>query len=89
MKNAVSWDVTPCDPRKNRRSKGTYHFHFQDDKIDELGTALAVTSKRSTQRSSETSVITVATWHKFPDDGILQNIYRLHNCVYMLSKRAC
>jgi hypothetical protein len=29
MKNAVFWDVTPCDSCKNRRFGGTYRLHLQ------------------------------------------------------------
>jgi hypothetical protein len=32
MKNAVFWDVTPCDSCKSRRFGGTYRFHHQGDK---------------------------------------------------------
>jgi hypothetical protein len=31
-KNAVFWDVTPCDSCKNRCLGGTYHIHHQGDK---------------------------------------------------------
>jgi hypothetical protein len=31
MKNAVLWDVTPCDSRKNQRIGGTYRLHHQGD----------------------------------------------------------
>jgi hypothetical protein len=29
MKNAVFWDIKPCDSSKNRRIGGTYRFHYQ------------------------------------------------------------
>jgi hypothetical protein len=32
MKNAVFWDVTPCDPCMNRCFVGTYRLHHQGDK---------------------------------------------------------
>jgi hypothetical protein len=32
MKNAVSWDVTPCGSYKNRRLEGIYRIHHQGDK---------------------------------------------------------
>jgi hypothetical protein len=28
MKNAVFWDVTPCDSCKNRRYGGTWRLHY-------------------------------------------------------------
>jgi hypothetical protein len=31
-KNASFWDVTPCGFCKNRRFRGTYSCHHQDDK---------------------------------------------------------
>jgi hypothetical protein len=50
-------------------------------KIGELGTTLAVTSNRHTLRrntkalsSSETSVLTRATWRNIPEDTNLQHI---------------
>jgi hypothetical protein len=42
MKNAVFWDVTPCGSCKNIRFRGTYRHHLQGEKLDELGTMLAV-----------------------------------------------
>jgi hypothetical protein len=44
MKNAVFWDVTPCDSCKNRRFEGTYHLRHQGEIIGELEATLAVTS---------------------------------------------
>jgi hypothetical protein len=32
MKNAVFWDITPCDSCKNRGFRGTYPLHRQGDK---------------------------------------------------------
>jgi hypothetical protein len=31
LKNAVFWDVTPCDSCKNRRFEGTNHVNHQGD----------------------------------------------------------
>jgi hypothetical protein len=49
MKNTGLWGVTPFGSCKNPRFGGTSRHRHQDDKIDELGTTLAVTSSRSTQ----------------------------------------
>jgi hypothetical protein len=43
-RNAVFWDVMPCDSCKNRCFEGIYRFHHQGEKNNELGT-LAVTRK--------------------------------------------
>jgi hypothetical protein len=45
MTNAVLWDATPCGSCKKRRSGGTYCLHIRVERISELGTNLAVTSK--------------------------------------------
>jgi hypothetical protein len=64
--------------------------------VGELGTTLAVTSNRLTlrrntkyesameQSSSETSVLTRATWHNISEDGILHSHRRgnLKSCNY-------
>jgi hypothetical protein len=44
MKNAVILDVTPCGCCKNRHFGRTHRLHHQVEKINELGTTLAVTS---------------------------------------------
>jgi hypothetical protein len=44
-KNAIFWDVTPCGSCKNRCFGGTWRRHIRMT-ISELGTTLAVTSKR-------------------------------------------
>jgi hypothetical protein len=41
-------------------------------RISELGTTLAATSNLEAIRSSETSVLTRATKHHIPEDGILK-----------------
>jgi hypothetical protein len=42
-------------------------------KIGELGTTQAATTNRLTLRSSETSVLTRATWRNNPEDAILHS----------------
>jgi hypothetical protein len=56
MKNCVFWDVTPCGSFKNRRFEEPSASFIKVTRIGELGTTLAATSNRRTQRA--TSVVT-------------------------------
>jgi hypothetical protein len=47
----------PCGSRKNRRLGGTYHPIIGVKRIGELGTALAVTTTRSTLRRNTTCIM--------------------------------
>jgi hypothetical protein len=76
MNNAIFRDVTPCGTCKNRFSEECGASTIRVIRIRELGTALAVTNNRGTLmmaalRSCETSVLTRATRHIIPADGIL------------------
>jgi hypothetical protein len=51
IKNVVFWDVTSCGSCKNRSFVGTCTSFIRVTRIGELGTALAVTSNRSTLRT--------------------------------------
>jgi hypothetical protein len=44
VNNAVFWDVTPCDSRKNRGSEGRIAFIIRMERISDLRTTLAVTN---------------------------------------------
>jgi hypothetical protein len=83
MKNAVFWDVTQCISCNNRRFGGMYRLQHQGEILRSvlhlLATANVVPSSliiftlmTEAIRSSETSVITRATWRQTPEDGILQ-----------------
>jgi hypothetical protein len=41
LKNAVFWDVMPCNSCVNRRFRGTYHLHLQGRKIHERGSSVS------------------------------------------------
>jgi hypothetical protein len=74
MKNAVFWDVTPCDFCENQRFGETCRLHQL------LITANVVLSSlihfaliMETMRSPETSVFTRSTRRHIPEDGILHS----------------
>jgi hypothetical protein len=46
LKNAVFWDVTPCDSRKNRRFGEIFTLTIETLRIGEVGKTLAATSNR-------------------------------------------
>jgi hypothetical protein len=72
LKNAVFWGVTPCGSWKN-------HIVFLRSLRRLLVTAnvpssmILVALMMEAIRSSETSVLTRATRHKIPEDGVLRN----------------
>jgi hypothetical protein len=85
MKNAVLWDVISSCPCNNRCFGRIYYIHHQDDKnlllvSDNVvpSTLNLVTLTLEAIRSSETLVLTRATRHHIPEDGIL-NIHRRGN----------
>jgi hypothetical protein len=67
VKNAVSWDVTPCGSCSYRRFEGTHDLHRQGGKKDRAKNNISISLILSTlmmeaTRSYETSVPTRATW---------------------------
>jgi hypothetical protein len=55
MKNGVFWDVTPCGSVRTDVSEELSASFIRVTGIGELGTPLAVTSNRRTQRASVAS----------------------------------
>jgi hypothetical protein len=92
MKNVVFWDVTPCFSRKNRRFGGTLLSLATDARCEDLvflrsvhrllvtarvpGSPILVTLINEGLSSSETLVLTRATWRNITEDGILHS----HSC---------
>jgi hypothetical protein len=80
MKNAVSWDVTPCGSCKNRLFGEIYRLHHQGDRslrrllvtANVSSSPILVTLMMEALSFSETSVLTTATLPKITEDAILQ-----------------
>jgi hypothetical protein len=84
MKNGVFWDVTPCVALVRTDVLEEFSASIiMVTRIGELGTMLVtasvvpssqilVTLMNEAPSSSETSVLTRATWRNIPEDAILQ-----------------
>jgi hypothetical protein len=75
MKNAVFWDVTPCCSCKNRHFRETYRLQLLVTVSAVPSSLILFTLLIEAILSYETSVLTRATRHHIPEDGIL---HRLH-----------
>jgi hypothetical protein len=81
VKNAVFWDVTPCGCSKKRRSCCFLaHIVFLRSVLRLLVAAnvpsapIFATLMMEAMHSSETPVLTRASWRSIPEDGILQQV---------------
>jgi hypothetical protein len=96
MKNDIFLDVTPCGCCKNRRFRGTYRLHRQNDKNQRArnvssncadvvpSSLILVTLIMDATHSTETSVLTRATRRHIPEGGVLHSLSLslelLHTC---------
>jgi hypothetical protein len=73
MKYTVFWDVMQCGSCKNRSFGGLYRLDHQGDKNRRASNNISSNwqPKHAAIHSTETSVLTRATWRNIPEDGFL------------------
>jgi hypothetical protein len=72
LKNAFFWDVMPCGSYKNRCFRRSYHLHHQA-KLHSMLQLLVTAMLMEAIHSSESSVLTRATWHSIQEDSVLHS----------------